>query len=91
MLVLAAAWFTIADAQRRFAAMAAARDEADAIAAALRREIDAREPVKRGRPKASNPKEAVNLRLSPKVLEHFRATGRGWQTRINDALRAAKV
>ena len=37
----------------------------------------------RGRPKAANPKEAVSLRLSPKVLKHFRAGGRGWQTRIN--------
>jgi uncharacterized protein (DUF4415 family) len=42
----------------------------------------------RGRPKAANPKEAVSLRQSPKVLKHFRAGGRGWQTRINAALEA---
>jgi uncharacterized protein (DUF4415 family) len=42
----------------------------------------------RGRPKAANPKEAVSLRLSPKVLKHFRAGGRGWQTRINATLEA---
>lgn len=45
-------------------------------------------PVRRGRPKAENPKEAVNLRLSPQVLRHFRAGGRGWQTRINAVLEA---
>lgn len=31
-------------------------------------------------------KEAVSLRLSPEVLTAFRATGKGWQTRINKAL-----
>jgi uncharacterized protein (DUF4415 family) len=45
-------------------------------------------PVRRGRPKATHPKEAVNLRLSPQVLKHFRAGGRGWQTRINAVLDA---
>ena len=45
--------------------------------------------VQRGRPKSDNPKQAVNLRLDPDVLEHFRATGPGWQTRINDLLRKA--
>ena len=43
-------------------------------------------PVRRGRPKAANPKQAVNLRLSPRVLSGFRAGGPGWQTRINAAL-----
>ncbi len=46
-------------------------------------------PVRRGRPKSANPKRAVNLRLDPDVLAHFRATGRGWQGRINQALRKA--
>jgi uncharacterized protein (DUF4415 family) len=45
--------------------------------------------ISRGRPKSDNPKQAVNLRLDPDVLEHFRGTGPGWQTRINDALRKA--
>jgi uncharacterized protein (DUF4415 family) len=31
----------------------------------------------------------VSLRLDPDVLEHFRATGPGWQSRINAALRKA--
>jgi uncharacterized protein (DUF4415 family) len=43
-------------------------------------------PVKRGRPRSSNPKQAVNLRLSQRVLNGFRSGGAGWQTRINAAL-----
>jgi len=31
-------------------------------------------------------KQAVSIRLSPDVLAYFKAKGRGWQTRINDAL-----
>ena len=42
-----------------------------------------------GRPKKVVPKEAVNIRLDADVLAHFRATGPGWQSRINDALRRA--
>ena len=42
----------------------------------------------RGRQKAPL-KVPVSLRLDPDVVEHFRATGRGWQTRINDTLRRA--
>jgi uncharacterized protein (DUF4415 family) len=45
--------------------------------------------VRRGRPKSARPKEAVNLRLDADVLEYFRNTGRGWQTRVNEALRKA--
>lgn len=31
-------------------------------------------------------KESIMIRLSSEVLEKFRATGKGWQTRINDVL-----
>jgi uncharacterized protein (DUF4415 family) len=43
----------------------------------------------RGRPVGSlkdNAKQAVTVRYSPDVLAAFRATGAGWQTRMNDAL-----
>jgi len=40
---------------------------------------------RRGRPKSAAPKEKINVRLSPHVLTALRATGKGWQTRI-DAL-----
>ena len=42
---------------------------------------------KRGRPPKANPKELVSLRLSPEVLRHFRAKGRGWQTKLDDVLK----
>jgi uncharacterized protein (DUF4415 family) len=45
--------------------------------------------VRRGRPKLDSPKEAVSLRLGPDVIAHYRATGPGWQSRINETLRQA--
>ena len=44
---------------------------------------------KPGRPPSPNPKRQVTLRLDPDVLEKFRATGKGWQSRINAELRKA--
>jgi uncharacterized protein (DUF4415 family) len=41
----------------------------------------------RGRPKSKSPKRPVSIRLDPEVLAHFRRSGRGWQSRINAALR----
>ncbi|TXK98666.1 hypothetical protein BMR02_08750 [Methylococcaceae bacterium HT1] len=40
-----------------------------------------------GRPMSNNPKKSINIRLSPEVLEYFRATGKGWQTRMDSVLR----
>jgi uncharacterized protein (DUF4415 family) len=45
--------------------------------------------IRRGRPRKARPKEAVNLRLSGNILDHYRATGPGWQTRINADLERA--
>ncbi len=42
-----------------------------------------------GRPKADNPKVAVSLRLDQDIVAQFKASGPGWQTRMNDALRHA--
>jgi uncharacterized protein (DUF4415 family) len=42
-----------------------------------------------GRPVSENPKKQVTLRLDPDVIEKFRATGKGWQSRINAELRKA--
>lgn len=44
-------------------------------------------PVRRGRPKAADPKQLVSLRLDRELVEKLRAQGPGWQTRVNDALR----
>lgn len=45
---------------------------------------------KRGRPVGStkaDAKEAVKLRIDPDVMAVLRATGPGWQTRVNTILR----
>ncbi len=41
----------------------------------------------RGRPSIAAKKQAVSIRLDPDVIAAFRATGDGWQSRINDLLR----
>jgi uncharacterized protein (DUF4415 family) len=43
-----------------------------------------------GRPRGSN-KQPVSLRLDRDVIAKFKATGPGWQSRINDALRRARI
>jgi hypothetical protein len=50
---------------------------------------DGAKPKARGRPKATLTKEPVKLRLDADVLAALRASGEGWQTRINDTLRAS--
>jgi uncharacterized protein (DUF4415 family) len=42
---------------------------------------------KPGRPKAATTKIPTAIRLSADVVEYFRATGNGWQSRIDAALR----
>lgn len=41
----------------------------------------------RGRPKSAYAKQLVSVRYSPEVLEYFRSTGEGWQSRMDGALR----
>lgn len=44
--------------------------------------------IRKGRgPNKSPTKKLVSLRLSPEVIEHFKATGSGWQSRIDETLR----
>jgi uncharacterized protein (DUF4415 family) len=43
----------------------------------------------RGRPKSRTRKEAISLRVDADVLDAFKSTGEGWQTRMNGILRAA--
>ena len=45
----------------------------------------------RGRPPIEKPKQVVSLRLDQDVVSKFKATGKGWQARINDVLKRAKV
>jgi uncharacterized protein (DUF4415 family) len=48
-----------------------------------------RKLIRRGRPPSANPKKPTKLRIDRDILEKFRATGPGWQTRMNAALRRA--
>ena len=52
------------------------------------RVIDAA-PVRRGRPKASVTKVSTTIRLDRDVVDAFKASGAGWQSRMNAALRRA--
>jgi len=41
----------------------------------------------RGRPRLERPKQAIKLRLDVEIIEAFKSTGEGWQTRINALLK----
>ena len=45
-------------------------------------------PRSRGPQKAPT-KEQTTIRLDTEILAHFRRSGRGWQTRMNEVLRRA--
>lgn len=42
-----------------------------------------------GRPRADSPKVAISIRLDKDVVAHFKSSGPGWQSRMNEALRKA--
>jgi uncharacterized protein (DUF4415 family) len=44
---------------------------------------------KGGRPRSANPRKLISIRLPEDVIQRWRATGPGWQTRMADKL--AKV
>jgi len=54
---------------------------------------DLKESIRRsrGRPAVANPRRQISIRLDPEVIEKFKATGKGWQSRINEVLRQAKI
>jgi uncharacterized protein (DUF4415 family) len=55
------------------------------------RELDSTffKEAKRGRPPlpSEEVKEAISIRLDPDIVKHYRAKGKGWQSRINADLR----
>lgn len=73
-------------------------DEDRAITAAAKADPDAQPltpkqlkamvPLKslRGRPKSENKKLLVSIRYSPEVVAYFKATGEGWQSRMDGVL-----
>lgn len=40
-----------------------------------------------GRPKSERPKKPISIRFDQDVIDHFKSSGEGWQSRMNDALR----
>jgi uncharacterized protein (DUF4415 family) len=53
----------------------------------LTEEMLARAKVnKGGRPVSSNPRKLISLRLPADVIERWKATGPGWQTRMAERL-----
>ena len=46
-----------------------------------------KQSLSRGRPKSESTKQSLTVRYDADVVEAFKATGKGWQTRMNVALR----
>ena len=42
----------------------------------------------RGRPRSDSPKLLLSVRYSREVVEYFKSTGAGWQSRMDSVLRA---
>ena len=52
-------------------------------------QLDAMVPMRslRGRPKSTNRKVLVSVRYSQEVIDYFKSTGDGWQSRMDGVLR----
>lgn len=84
--------------KRRPIAMPTAKEDKRLVAAARAdpeaqpltpKQLKAMVPLRalRGRPKSANPKQLVSVRYSPEVLAFFKASGEGWQSRMDAVLR----
>ena len=76
---------TVEDDERIFAAAKADPDAQPLSPHQLKAMVPLR--ALRGRPKSPTAKKLVSVRYSPEVLEYFRATGEGWQSRMDGVLR----
>jgi uncharacterized protein (DUF4415 family) len=45
--------------------------------------------IRRGRPRVAHPRKLLSLRLPPEVIDKWKATGPGWQTRMAEVLEKA--
>ena len=83
---------------RRVILMPSLKDNAKIVAAAkadpdakpmTKAQLDSMVPIRavRGRPKSENKKLLLSVRYSVEVVEYFRATGEGWQGRMDSVLR----
>ena len=83
---------------RRVILMPSVKDNAKIVAAAkadpdakpmTKAQLDSLVPIRavRGRPKSESKKLLLSVRYSVEVVEYFRATGEGWQGRMDSVLR----
>ena len=83
---------------RRVILMPSLKDNAKIVAAAkadpdakpmTKAQLDSLVPIRavRGRPKSESKKLLLSVRYSVEVVEYFRATGEGWQGRMDSVLR----
>ena len=83
---------------RRVILMPSLKDNAKIVAAAkadpdarpmTKYQLDSLAPIRavRGRPKSESKKLLLSVRYSVEVVEYFRATGEGWQGRMDSVLR----
>ncbi|WP_232315461.1 BrnA antitoxin family protein [Aquincola tertiaricarbonis] len=75
-----------AEEDRKINAAAKADPDAQPLSKA---QLEAMVPLRavRGRPKSENRKLLVSVRYSPEVVEYFKSTGDGWQSRMDGVLR----
>ena len=66
---------------------AAAMSDPDAIPLTDEEWEAVKPTLRRGRPLAAVTKERITIRLSRDVVDTFRSTGAGWQTRMDSALK----
>ncbi len=62
-------------------------DDRPATLEELQAALEEHRSRKGGRPRKGKPKRLISIRFSQEVLEYFRATGPGWQTRMDEALK----
>jgi len=48
--------------------------------------MDGSKVVRRGRPKAECTKQRITIRFDADIVKYFKTTGKGWQSRMNEAL-----
>lgn len=79
-------------AKQRKSSRSSSRNEAPEIDERWLRSADqyvGEKLVRRGRPKLERPRKLLSLRMQPEIIERWKATGPGWQTRMVKVLERA--
>lgn len=78
--------------RRKSVRISSQMDDAPEITTQWAAEADlysARKLVRRGRPKIEDPKRLLSIRIRTSVIEAWKASGTGWQTRMSRVLESA--